>query len=46
MRGASVPVFELTQVVGHPAIRTKNNVDGTSCFFRVSAAERQTYRHS
>jgi hypothetical protein len=39
---ATFRVFEVTQVAGHPAIRTKNLVDGTSCFFRVAAAERQT----
>jgi hypothetical protein len=37
------PVFEVTQVAGHPAIRTKNNVAATSCTFRVAAAERQTF---
>lgn len=36
------PVVELTQLAGHPAIRTKNDVDGTTCYFRVAAAERQT----
>ncbi len=36
------PVFEVTQVAGYPAIRVKNNEAGTSCFFRVAAAERQT----
>ncbi len=35
------PVFELTQVVGQPAIRTQDNVDDT-CYFRVAAAEAQT----
>jgi hypothetical protein len=40
---ATFPVFEITQVAGHPAIRTKNNEAGTSCFFRVAAAERQTF---
>lgn len=35
------PVFEITQVTGHPAIRTKNLVNGTSCHF-VVAAEKQT----
>lgn len=39
---ATFPVFELTEVAGHPAIRTKNNVDGTSCFFRVAVAPKQT----
>jgi Protein of unknown function (DUF3558) len=36
-------VFEVTQVVGQPAIRTKESVEGTSCFFRVAAAQRQTF---
>jgi hypothetical protein len=36
------PVFEVTEVAGHPAIRTKDNVDATTCFFRVAAAPRQT----
>ena len=31
------------QVAGHPAIRTKNNVAATSCFFRVAAAQGQTF---
>jgi Protein of unknown function (DUF3558) len=39
---ATFPVFEITQIAGYPAIRTKDLVDGTSCFFRVAAAERQT----
>jgi len=39
---ATFPVFEVTEVAGHPAIRTKDNVDGTSCFFRVAAAPTQT----
>lgn len=39
---ATFPVFEVTQVAGHPAIRVKNNAAATSCFFRVAAAERQT----
>jgi hypothetical protein len=40
---ATFPVFEVTQVVGHPAIRTKNSMDATSCAFRVAAAQRQTF---
>jgi hypothetical protein len=40
---ATFPVFEITQVGAHPAIRTKNNEAGTSCFLRVAAAERQTF---
>lgn len=36
------PVLEMTQLAGHPAIRTKDDVDGTTCYFRVAAAERQT----
>jgi Protein of unknown function (DUF3558) len=39
---ATFPVFEVTQVAGHPAIRTKDVVKGTSCFFRVAAAQTQT----
>ncbi|HEY6423121.1 MAG TPA: DUF3558 family protein [Pseudonocardiaceae bacterium] len=39
---ATFPVFELTEVAGHPAIRTKDNVNGTSCYFRVAAAPTQT----
>lgn len=39
---ANFAVFEVTQVAGHPAIRTKNLVEGTSCFFRVAAAQTQT----
>ncbi|MGH3683629.1 MAG: DUF3558 domain-containing protein [Pseudonocardiaceae bacterium] len=39
---ATFPVFEFTQVAGHPAIRTKDNVDATNCIFRVAAAPRQT----
>ncbi|HEX4100790.1 MAG TPA: DUF3558 domain-containing protein [Pseudonocardiaceae bacterium] len=39
---ATFPVFEITQVAGHPAIRTKNNATDTSCFFRVAAGARQT----
>jgi len=40
---ATFPEFEVTQVAGHPAIRTKNNATATSCTFRVAAAERQTF---
>ncbi|MGH3873561.1 MAG: DUF3558 domain-containing protein [Pseudonocardiaceae bacterium] len=36
------PLMELTQVAGYPAIRTKDNVKGSTCYFRVAAAERQT----
>ncbi len=39
---ATFPVFEVTEVAGHPAIRTKDLVNGTSCAFRVAAAPRQT----
>lgn len=42
-RRATFPVFEVTQIAGHPAIRTKNNAAATSCTFRVAAAERQTF---
>lgn len=37
-----IPVLEVTQVAGQPAIRTKDDVDGTSCYFRVAAADAQT----
>jgi uncharacterized protein DUF3558 len=37
-----IPVFEVTQVAGLPAIRTKDDVAGTSCYFRVATAETQT----
>lgn len=40
---ATFAVFEVTRVAGHPAIRTKDLVEGTSCSFRVAAAERQTF---
>ncbi|MGQ0716749.1 MAG: DUF3558 domain-containing protein [Pseudonocardiales bacterium] len=36
------PVLEVTQLAGYPAIRTMDNVDGSTCYFRVAAAERQT----
>jgi len=38
----TIPVLEVTQVAGQPAIRTKDDVDGTSCYFRVAAADAQT----
>jgi Protein of unknown function (DUF3558) len=38
----TIPVFEVTQVTGLPAIRTMDDVDGTSCYFRVAVAETQT----
>jgi hypothetical protein len=38
----TIPVLEVTEVAGHPAIRTKDDVDGTSCYFRVAAADAQT----
>jgi hypothetical protein len=37
-----VPVLEVTQVAGQPAIRTKDDVDGTTCYYRVAAADLQT----
>ncbi len=40
---ATFPIFEVAQVGGYPAIRTKDLVEGTSCTFRVAAAERQTF---
>ncbi|MGH3917607.1 MAG: DUF3558 domain-containing protein [Pseudonocardiaceae bacterium] len=36
------PVLEVTELAGHPAIRTKDDADSTTCYFRVAAAERQT----
>lgn len=42
-RRATFPVFEVTDVAGHPAIRTKNNAAAPSCTFRVAAAQRQTF---
>ncbi|MGH3548755.1 MAG: DUF3558 domain-containing protein [Pseudonocardiaceae bacterium] len=38
----SIPVFEVTQVAGQPAIRTKDDANSTSCYFRVAAAQAQT----
>lgn len=38
----TIPVLEVTEVAGHPAIRTKDDVDGMTCYFRVAAAEMQT----
>ncbi len=38
----TIPVFEMTEVAGLPAIRTKDDVDGTSCYFRVATSEEQT----
>ncbi|MBA2473654.1 MAG: hypothetical protein DLM61_15625 [Pseudonocardiales bacterium] len=38
----SIPVLEVTQVAGQPAIRTKDNANSTSCYFRVAAADTQT----
>lgn len=38
----TIPVFEVTELAGQPAIRTKDDVDGASCYFRVAAAETQT----
>jgi hypothetical protein len=37
-----IPVLEVTKVGGLPAIRTKDDVDGDSCYFRVATAEMQT----
>jgi hypothetical protein len=38
----TIPVLEVTQVAGQPAIRTKDDVHGTSCYFRVAASDTQT----
>ncbi|HEX6402433.1 MAG TPA: DUF3558 domain-containing protein [Pseudonocardiaceae bacterium] len=40
---STFPIFEVTQVAGYPAVRTKDLPDGTSCTFRVAAADRQTF---
>lgn len=37
-----IPVVEVTTVAGQPAIRTKDDVDGASCYFRVATADTQT----
>jgi hypothetical protein len=39
---SAIPVLEVTQVGGQPAIRTKDDVDGASCYYRVAAADMQT----
>lgn len=36
------PVMELTQVAGYPAIRTMDDVNGTTCYYRVATAQSQT----
>lgn len=38
----AIPVLEVTEVAGLPAIRTKDDVNGTSCYFRVATAQVQT----
>lgn len=38
----TIPVLELTQVAGQPAIRTMDDAHGTSCYFRIAAATTQT----
>lgn len=38
----AIPVLEVTNIAGQPAIRTKDDVDGTSCYFRVATADTQT----
>jgi hypothetical protein len=38
----SIPILEVTQVAGQPAIRTKDDAKSTSCYFRVAAADTQT----
>ncbi|MGB8202690.1 MAG: DUF3558 domain-containing protein, partial [Pseudonocardiaceae bacterium] len=43
VKRSTFAVFEVTQVAGYPAIRTKDLVEGTSCSFRVAVAERQTF---
>lgn len=36
------PLMEVTRVGGYPAIRTMDDVNGSTCYFRVATAERQT----
>jgi hypothetical protein len=36
------PLMEVTRVAGYPAIRTMDDVNGATCYFRVATAERQT----
>lgn len=38
----AIPVLEVTEVAGLPAIRTKDDLNGTSCYFRIATAEAQT----
>lgn len=38
----AIPVLEVTEVAGLPAIRTKDDLKGASCYFRVATAEQQT----
>jgi hypothetical protein len=38
----TIPVLEITQVSGQPAIRTKDTANSASCYFRVAAADNQT----
>ncbi|MGH3722141.1 MAG: DUF3558 family protein [Pseudonocardiaceae bacterium] len=38
----TIPVLEVTQVAGQPAIRTKDDVHGASCYFRVAATDVET----
>jgi len=38
----NIPVFEVTDVAGMPAIRTKDDLNGTSCYYRVAVADTQT----
>ncbi|MGB8961637.1 MAG: DUF3558 family protein [Pseudonocardiaceae bacterium] len=38
----SIPILEVTQVAGQPAIRTKDDANSPSCYFRVAAAENET----
>ncbi|HET9256576.1 MAG TPA: DUF3558 domain-containing protein [Pseudonocardiaceae bacterium] len=39
----SFAIFEITQVEGQPALRTKDTADGTSCTFAVATAQRQSF---
>lgn len=37
-----IPVLEVTEVAGLPAIRTKDDVNSATCYYRVATAEEQT----
>lgn len=41
-KNRSLPFFELTDIVGYPAIVTRTNADQAICDINVKAAERQS----